>query len=1455
MKEKTKPRIKKQNRKKGLLSLIAASLALLTLSSCATTYTAKINGGNGTGEWVPPVSGDWGELGSGSGEGGYSDLFDNLGDFDPSHLFSKNSFDPSALAGLAGLAGMGDMAEKLKDFSGFTQGDAYFIADFDANPSKYSGAGKFLFAKNKVFSKEERDELMKELSADKIILASYKADSEGLPVEEYAVYPADENLAQIYISRKNPETGEKELLLYNYVSTPVNGELPVLPGEQVPDLSGLEQGERYSTRWLEWLIYEDRGSIYPMVENGSLYASRYDNNPQYTYSPWSIRTEGITARFALSLGLDGQEFSYADETGERFIWKVFYRDDKGGFSAAGSSHPWKIKRLDSGYYRIELDLFNYGLNMMLKEDGSNNSYETVFIIEDTEGRILCWYADEVDWTDSSEAYYKQAVETGIQEDHRGQVPVIPEKEPLNVFSPEWLSWLVDEDKGNTYPKTELQPSTGTFSPTLDPSAFLIWPYDGVTGSVYKTSRFGLALAVDHNAADYTEGVGKKTLPRYVWTYGYREVGQEDFLFAADMQDNCTPYGYALYGDTCIYYLDLLNYGMLPSLKKGGLPTSYEIVFVIRDRENDSEVVGWQSTVVEWNASARAYYDKAVELGIQKDVLRNLGEPANQRSNNWVNWLLETDGSDYPQFESIKLGSHVYKTGMSASPFYAQNKLFCLGVDCLQAQTMNMIKYRIFYREKGSSDAYRLLETTLKNKTSKTLNSEGLTEYSFDMVIRDPEMIFAEAEYEAVFVSLDISQNVLGWGEVDFSYNASSEGFRKEVLALRPETVEPAQKDTVAWVNWLLTEKNHGYSLLKTLAFGERRYAPTMEPSPFYINDNKFCMEIYVESELIPLEQCMIFCKKKNESSYKYEGTHYVRNLRSSSLEDNLRGTWFELEINTRTSFLVQQQASYDVVVVCCDLGGNVSGWGTGSFEYNDSSDVFYQVYQGGKIDGPADRYSDEWAKWLKTSDKPQFSFASFEMITDPPFRIRNGYYCMSVYLQTKNSTGNMTSFRVFYRESGTNDAYRCFDAPIYKTEGERYALQIDLSLDPRESYFSTGSAGGRKYDVLLVALNVIGDVSSWVEGSFTYTDAAEAVRQKALAQGLPVPIEPSVKNSDEWVEWMLTYGEKVYPRFESLSMSEHRFEEGMAPSPFYIREDLTSKTYVLEFKATVNPALSPITAVRLCYKQKGGEDGYLFMDPSLMEAVPLSSTEVLYRVALNPKRYYFRMQNGEPAQYELLLIGLYGNTVVQWQSTELVWNQSAESFRALAESTGAYYGAVENTGMRPTRYSLYWSEWLKANYESIKVEKFTAKPWSGLTHGGGEESSSICIYEGKLCLGVKYELGRDLSAGLSSGEHPYKWRLYYRAKGSVGKYTLTMLEPLAMGSTKEMLFFDLGGCDPAFRFPEGTEIDGYEMILVVSSATDDLPLCFCTFNVSWNDSSVYFYKDALQYGYLQEKED
>ena len=65
-------------------------------------------------------------------------------------------------------------------------------------------------------------------------------------------------------------------------------------------------------------------------------------------------------------------------------------------------------------YRMHL--MDYGCEMSLKEDGSLATYHMVFVIlENGTENIVGWNDQYVDWTDSSEAYYKDALAYGVLE--------------------------------------------------------------------------------------------------------------------------------------------------------------------------------------------------------------------------------------------------------------------------------------------------------------------------------------------------------------------------------------------------------------------------------------------------------------------------------------------------------------------------------------------------------------------------------------------------------------------------------------------------------------------------------------------------------------------------------------------------------------------------------------------------------------------------------------------------------------------------------------------------------------------------------------------------------------------------------------------------------------------------------------------------------------------------------
>ncbi len=1135
--------------KRRLLSLIAAGLAGLMLSSCASTYTARLDGGDGTGEWIPPVDGLVSPDGGDNTRNPISDLIGDLGDFDASHLFSGTTFDPSSLAGFAGLAGMGDMVEKLKDFSGFTQDDAYFIADFDSNPSKYSGAGKFLFAKDKVFSEEERRELVKGLSADQVILAAYQADEQGQAVELYTVYPADKEIRQIYIARPNPQTKEPEMLLYSYVTTPIDGNLPTLPGEEIPDRGEYEKGKRYSDKWLEWLIYEDRGTVYPMVEEGTLYLSRYENDTYYTASPWSIRQEGIVARFALSLGLSAEEFPYVDVEGDQYVWKVFYRPlmadqtmQAENFSCTTDAHPWKSSyQAGYGYHRMELDLFNYGMEMYLQKDGSNRRYETVFLIEDMQGRILCWYSDYVDWTDSSEKYYEQAVDAGIQVDHRENAPSLENKEPANVNSSDWLEWLVKKNGADRYRNLQGELINNVFATDKDPSVFGIWPYDAVSGSVTSASRFCLALSLDRSTFNFTEGIGQSNYA-YTWSFGYREMGEESFTFQ-EAQRKCVPYGYAVYGSDAVYYLDVINYGMMPHLRENGSGVAYEMVFVIRENGN---VVGWQRFVVEWNEAAQAYYEEAVKLGIQKNVLSS-PEPEERYSPSWIKWLLEEDQERVysrvtePYCKSVA-------DGHTSSQFYNQDAYMEMELSYSGVTPGSDRQIDMFFKAFNTVGVYQRLK--IQKQSFKGEITGGKWRETATLSFDPKSLLFmtnfgAARSYELLYVVRE-GEKIVGWGLLVTAWNSTSDRFLQKAMEVAYPTVEPTMKYNEQWVRWL---KGEGNKKIPSLFQFEMAKYPTKDgnTTPFHIRkdltSDLFVLEFSVAK--LPYEGMLLLFRNVTQGQDFYQ-------LVCSKFECEIVGgrTVYRLPIDPVScvfSMKDGKEQTYELVFLpfkTADVSkGSAVGWASATISWGEAEEAlkaeaieksaFAAIYNNSLASPPAGRYTSVWAEWLTKADQTfsgsirdmeklsiitargvkfneALGYSSFHVYHyregNPP--TSDAFFCLAMTSVAevdlteglKNGT-HPYKWRLYYREQGSAAPYRMITVQPSSKSVANSMLFLDLSEYKGFLFPEEGERG--TYEILLVISDRENDIPMYYSlTTVDWSSAGEAFYQFGVQYGL-----------------------------------------------------------------------------------------------------------------------------------------------------------------------------------------------------------------------------------------------------------------------------------------------------------------------------------------------------------------
>ncbi|MBQ8911295.1 MAG: hypothetical protein IJY89_01835, partial [Clostridia bacterium] len=480
-------------RKKIYILTAMGLLAATLFSSCVTTYSMKLQDGEGN----PSFGGDF-SFGEGLPPSGYTSLpqlsLPDFGDFPLSHLFSKDGYT---------------LPEGV-DFSGFTPDGNYFIADFDKGLSKYSGMGKYLFALNQQLTKEQQESYG---ALEAILTMPSSTGSEMYP--EYVVYGVDkDSLRQIVVERYDGQGG-KEAFLFDYVSSPIDGKHPEIPGLTPPQTSKQEPEQRYTNEWLEWLTVVDRGNIYPMIKDGTLYSFEYPSSEDYEPSPFSIVRGSKSSRFSLSLGLDRGEFPSTDEG---YHWKVFHRKKASVGAYEGfEMDPWKWST-DGSYYRFDLEVLEGGMSPTLKTDYKTNRYEMVFIITDEKERIVSWWKGTVDWTMSSEMYLADAVSEGIAKDERTNALPLPEAEPER-YSPNWFSWLErHEGISHDYPKLDGGLLSSSYKNGYSESAFTIWPYNkGAAEPMDENSRFGIALSVQKSSLDIESN-------RYTWQVFYRIKG-------------------------------------------------------------------------------------------------------------------------------------------------------------------------------------------------------------------------------------------------------------------------------------------------------------------------------------------------------------------------------------------------------------------------------------------------------------------------------------------------------------------------------------------------------------------------------------------------------------------------------------------------------------------------------------------------------------------------------------------------------------------------------------------------------------------------------------------------------------------------------------------------------------------------------------------------------------------
>ena len=112
----------------------------------------------------------------------------------------------------------------------------------------------------------------------------------------------------------------------------------------------------------------------------------------------------------------------------------------------------------------------------------------------------------------------------------------------------------------------------------------------------------------------------------------------------------------------------------------------------------------------------------------------------------------------------------------------------------------------------------------------------------------------------------------------------------------------------------------------------------------------------------------------------------------------------------------------------------------------------------------------------------------------------------------------------------------------------------------------------------------------------------------------------------------------------------------------------------------------------------------------------------------------------------------------------------------------------------------------------------------------------------------------NLKEGLTEGDgsaHPYRWRLYYKEKGSLGGYAMVVLDPpVGYFDDTSNLILDLSSAAPAILYPEDGAFSGYDLVLMISDAATDAPIYGGSVEPEWNESSAAFCKEAKEQGLL-----
>ncbi len=540
--------------KKRIYCFMAVLCALLFLSSCASTYTAVLQGGGG-GAGYPGIPGIPGIGGSQGGGGGGSQEKEPL----PSdHLFHEPPLDTV--------------------YQGFSDNDELFIVNFSAGLSQAMGKGKYLFKKQSLTG-DEYSAVKKEVAGKKPYLTV--GGEEGYTLYALAGH---ENLKRVAINCTYHYGRRLEVFEYTADASDLEKHYQEVPS-----------AERYSPQWVEWLV-NDRELLHKKA--GISIISCQDSAGRT--SPFWINPEQQTEKDTskvlpqfYGLSVSWLESTYSFKTSLQKV--VSYRvalldtgDKQGGYKI------WKPSKHLEG-----TETFSYFLQMdqnssyFSLKNGGNRSYQIVVMALDENEDLLFYGITKLTYTAYAEELKRLALAQGVLK---------PTAEPSRT-QPGWITWLLQGGdgkaplaKGDIVNTHYWHPNSGS------PSAFTVTHYDAYTGktqggppifslSVPLSEKNYRAFALEENTA---------------FLLAYRKSGSED-PFTVE-ESRCEA------GEGEELFLSLRNSEGVLNLINA--ETSYEFVLVAYDSTTDKTLF-YKHFYARWTDSSQRYFNYAVEYGYFK----------------------------------------------------------------------------------------------------------------------------------------------------------------------------------------------------------------------------------------------------------------------------------------------------------------------------------------------------------------------------------------------------------------------------------------------------------------------------------------------------------------------------------------------------------------------------------------------------------------------------------------------------------------------------------------------------------------------------------------------------------------------------------------------------------------------------------------------------------------------